>query len=97
MDSDTQTIDLAAGASTTVTFNNWSVDGDPATLHQLLETLALSVADYLNAQVAAGAQAIMIFDTWGGALTPEAYREFSLDYMAKIVENLNREAAVNLV
>lgn len=65
---------------------------DPKTLHKLLDTLALSVTDYLNAQVAAGAQSVMIFDTWGGALTPEAYKEFSLGYMHKIVENLTREA-----
>jgi uroporphyrinogen decarboxylase len=47
---------------------------------------------YLNAQVAAGAQAVMVFDTWGGALTPADYREFSLAYMQRIVEGLIRES-----
>jgi uroporphyrinogen decarboxylase len=46
---------------------------------------------YLNAQVAAGAQAVMVFDTWGGALTPADYREFSLLYMKRIVDGLTRE------
>lgn len=64
---------------------------DPATLHRLLDVLSDAVAAYLNAQIAAGAQAIMIFDTWGGSLTPAGYREFSLAYMQRIVENLQRE------
>jgi len=61
---------------------------DPAALHRLLDVLARSVAQYLNAQIAAGAQAVQIFDTWGGVLTPAAYREFSLTYMEKIVRQL---------
>jgi len=63
---------------------------EPALLHQLLDKLAESVISYLNAQIAAGAQAVQIFDTWGGVLSPEKYREFSLRYMAQIVEGLNR-------
>jgi uroporphyrinogen decarboxylase len=47
---------------------------------------------YLNAQVAAGAQALMLFDTWGGVLSPERYREVSLAYMQRIVEALQRES-----
>jgi len=43
-----------------------------------------AVADYLNAQIAAGAQAVMIFDTWGGALADGAYQEFSLAYMRRL-------------
>ncbi|MFZ1344023.1 uroporphyrinogen decarboxylase [Thiothrix eikelboomii] len=66
--------------------------GDPKTLHLLLEKLAKSVTRYLNAQIAAGAQAVMIFDTWGGTLTPSTYREFSLAYMQQIVDGLQREA-----
>ncbi len=65
---------------------------DPATLHMLLENLAESVTQYLNAQIRAGAQAVMIFDTWGGSLTPETYQTFSLDYMQRIVDGLDREA-----
>ena len=65
---------------------------EPATLHLLLEKLADSVTSYLNAQIHAGAQAVMIFDTWGGSLTPETYQAFSLNYMSRIVEGLEREA-----
>ena len=64
----------------------------PALLHQLLATTARAVTEYLNAQIAAGAQAVMVFDTWGGALSPRDYREFSLRYMQEIVSGLTREA-----
>lgn len=64
----------------------------PDLMHKLLDTTAQSVISYLNAQVAAGAQALMIFDTWGGSLTPRDYKEFSLRYMQQIVEGLTREA-----
>jgi uroporphyrinogen decarboxylase len=64
---------------------------EPATLRALLETLANATTLYLNAQIAAGAQAIMVFDTWGGVLTPAQYREFSLHYMQAIVHGLKRE------
>jgi len=64
----------------------------PEQMHALLAKLAEAVTFYLNAQIAAGAQAVMIFDTWGGTLTPDDYREFSLAYMQRIVEGLTREA-----
>jgi uroporphyrinogen decarboxylase len=64
---------------------------DPATLHRLLALLTESTTLYLNAQIAAGAQAVMIFDTWGGVLAPRQYREFSLQYMTSIVAGLKRE------
>lgn len=64
----------------------------PRDLHRLLDILARSVIAYLNAQIAAGAQAVMIFDTWGGVLTPAQYEEFSLAYMARIVAGLTRQA-----
>jgi uroporphyrinogen decarboxylase len=63
----------------------------PALMHRLLDVLARSVTAYLNAQVAAGAQALMVFDTWGGALSPRDYKEFSLRYMERIVQGLTRE------
>lgn len=63
----------------------------PELMHQLLDTLAKSVIVYLNAQIKAGAQAVQIFDTWGGALSHSAYREFSLQYMNQIVDGLIRE------
>ena len=62
----------------------------PDLLHHMLETTALTVIQYLNAQIAAGAQAVMIFDSWGGALSHNAYREFSLNYMQKIVAGLTK-------
>ena len=64
----------------------------PELMHQLLGVLADSVTAYLNAQIRAGAQAVQIFDTWGGALSHGAYREFSLQYMARIVAGLIKEA-----
>lgn len=64
---------------------------DPESMHHLLAILADSVALYLNAQILAGAQAVMIFDTWGGILTPESYQKFSLYYMQKIVNQLDRQ------
>jgi uroporphyrinogen decarboxylase len=60
----------------------------PDLLHHILETTAQTVIQYLNAQIAAGAQAVMIFDSWGGALSHDAYIEFSLNYMKKIVAGL---------
>jgi uroporphyrinogen decarboxylase len=55
-----------------------------------LDTTAQTVIQYLNAQIAAGAQAVMIFDSWGGALSHDAYKEFSLNYMQKIVNGLTK-------
>ncbi len=63
----------------------------PDAMHALLDVLAQSVTEYLNAQVAAGAQALMIFDTWGGILAPLHYQQFSLNYMTRIVASLTRE------
>jgi uroporphyrinogen decarboxylase len=64
----------------------------PDLLHTLLDKTAQSVTSYLNAQIARGAQAAMIFDTWGGVLAPQNYRDFSLAYMQQVVEGLTREA-----
>lgn len=64
---------------------------EPQTLHLLLDKLADSVIEYLNAQIKAGAQSVMVFDTWGGVLTPRDYKLFSLQYMHKIVDGLIRE------
>jgi uroporphyrinogen decarboxylase len=65
---------------------------EPAAAHDLLAKLADTVTDYLNAQIDSGAQAVQIFDTWGGALSAEAYLEFSLAYMQRIVGGLRRES-----
>ena len=63
----------------------------PELLHHILDVNAESVIRYLNAQIDAGVDAVMIFDTWGGALTASAYQEFSLEYMRKICQKLKRE------
>jgi uroporphyrinogen decarboxylase len=65
---------------------------EPELMHQLLSKLATSVAAYLTEQIRSGAQAVQIFDTWGGALSHSAYREFSLRYMTEIIDQLPREA-----
>ncbi|UJF23725.1 uroporphyrinogen decarboxylase [Suttonella sp. R2A3] len=69
----------------------------PEVMHALLAKLTQSVTDYLNAQIAAGAQIVMIFDTWGGALPHWAYPLFSLDYMKNIVAGLNKDSEGNRV
>jgi len=65
--------------------------GDPKALHALLDKLARATTAYLNMQIEAGAQAVMLFDTWGGALSTPAWQEFSLAYLEKIVAGLTRE------
>ena len=64
---------------------------NPKHLHQLLNVLADTVIDYLNAQIEAGADSVMIFDTWGGLLNKESYENFSLRYMSKIVDGIHRK------
>jgi uroporphyrinogen decarboxylase len=64
----------------------------PRELHRLLDLLAKATILYLNAQIAAGAQAVMLFDTWGGVLTPAQYEEFSLHHMAQVIDALTRKA-----
>jgi uroporphyrinogen decarboxylase len=63
----------------------------PDLLHRILSVTADAVTAYLNAQIESGAQAVMIFDSWGGSLSAAAYEEFSLQYMQRIVGNLLRE------
>ncbi len=62
----------------------------PDLLHRILEVNARAVADYLNAQVEAGAQVVMLFDTWGGSLTAAQYEEFSLSYMRKVISQVHK-------
>jgi uroporphyrinogen decarboxylase len=61
---------------------------DPVAMHRLLKKVANVTTGYLDAQIAAGAQAVMIFDTWGSVLTPAAYRDYSLEYMSTILSGL---------
>jgi len=63
----------------------------PELLHRILDVNARAVAAYLNAQIEAGAQAVMIFDTWGGTLSDAAFREFSLAYASRAIGELVRE------
>jgi uroporphyrinogen decarboxylase len=63
----------------------------PDLLHHILKTNAQAVVAYLNAQIDAGAQAVMVFDTWGGVLADGAFQEFSLAYMAEVITGLKRE------
>jgi len=64
---------------------------EPETMHRLLSHLVTAITAYLNAQIAAGVDAVMIFDTWGGILTPSAYTQFSLQPMRDIIAGLQRE------
>lgn len=65
---------------------------EPRQMHRLLALLARAVTAYLDAQIGAGAQVVQLFDTWGGVLSPGAYREFSLQYMAQIIAGLRSGA-----
>jgi len=64
----------------------------PQLMHRLLDRLADAVADYLGAQIRAGAQAVQVFDTWGGSLSAAGYLEFSLEYMRRVLARLPTEA-----
>lgn len=66
---------------------------DPKSAHQLLQVVTHSVVQYLKAQIAAGAQSLMVFDTWGGMLSTENYKLFSLSYMQQIVTELKQDDA----
>ena len=65
----------------------------PDLMHRILQTNADSVAAYLNAQIDAGAQAVMIFDSWGGVLADGAFQQFSLAYTAQVLARLTRKGA----
>ena len=82
---------VEGGSSKAFTVIKKMMYADPKALHLLLDKLAKSVTLYLNAQIKAGAQSVMIFDTWGGVLTGRDYQQFSLYYMHKIVDGLLRE------
>ena len=69
----------------------------PDLLHRLLDTNTQAVVAYLNAQIEAGAQAVMVFDTWGGALSHAAYHEFSLRYMQQVMQGLTRTSQGEIV
>ncbi len=70
---------------------------EPELAHRLLEKISTSVSRYLSAQIAAGAQAVQIFDTWGGILTPDAFREFSLRYIRQVISETKTGGAPVIV
>jgi uroporphyrinogen decarboxylase len=82
---------VEGGGSKTFAHIKGMMYANPGLLHRMLDVVTRATTVYLNAQIAAGAQAVMVFDTWGGALAPAQYREFSLEYMARIVAGLTRE------
>jgi uroporphyrinogen decarboxylase len=82
---------VEGGASTDFRLIKTMLYARPDLLHQILSVNARAVTAYLNAQIEAGAQAVMLFDTWGGSLSDAAYREFSLAYMQQVVSGLIRE------
>ncbi|KOR29720.1 uroporphyrinogen decarboxylase [Achromatium sp. WMS1] len=84
---------VEGGSTKSYTYVKAMLYETPSTLHNLLKVLADNITLYLNAQVSAGAQVLMLFDTWGGVLTPEAYQEFSLAYLERIFAGLVRESA----
>ena len=69
----------------------------PELLHRILDVNARAVTDYLNRQIAAGAQAVMVFDTWGGTLSDAAFAEFSLAYSRKVLQGITRESGGRVV
>lgn len=71
--------------------------GRPDLLHHILDTNCRAVTAYLNGQIEAGADAVMIFDTWGGILSTPAFREFSLAYLARVIEGLERGSGTEAV
>lgn len=81
---------IEGGSSKNYAFSKQMLYQRPDLMHHLLDVLAQSIIAYLNAQIAAGAQALMIFDTWGGILTPATYREFSLRYARQIITGLEK-------
>jgi uroporphyrinogen decarboxylase len=88
---------IEGGSSKEFKFTKQMMLDDPDGFRALLDKLASAVRFYLEAQIAAGADAVQIFDTWGGALAPDHFKRFSLDYIFKIVSNMSRDGAPVIV
>lgn len=88
---------IEGGSSKEYTLAKGMMYTAPATMHLLLAKLAESITAYLNAQIAAGVNVVMLFDSWGGVLSDECYREFSLEYMQRIVAGIKPGPAGNKV
>jgi uroporphyrinogen decarboxylase len=82
---------IEGGGSTDFRHTKTMLYSRPELLHRILAVNAEAVTRYLNAQIEAGAQAVQIFDTWGGVLSTDAFLEFSLPYMQRIIAGLIRE------
>ncbi len=82
---------IEGGSSKTFAATKRMLFDDPVTLHTLLEMLAEAVAAYLNAQIRHGVHAVQIFDTWGGILAPPYFEAFSLAYIRRVIESIERE------
>lgn len=81
---------IEGGSSKDFRFGKQMMFAEPDTLHLLLQKLTDAVIDYLKMQIVAGAQVVQIFDSWGGALAHRQFKEFSLDYLTKIVSSLKQ-------
>ena len=81
---------VEGGASTDFRHTKAMMYGAPALLHRILSINADAVTAYLNAQIRAGAQVVMLFDTWGGSLNGRAFREFSLQYLRRVLSGVHR-------
>ncbi len=88
---------VEGGASADLSTVKTMLYGRPELLHHILDVNCRAITAYLNAQIEAGAQAIMIFDTWGGMLSTAAYHEFSLAYLQRIVAGLRRKHGAETV
>ena len=82
---------IEGGSSREYAYSKNMLYDEPELLHHLLDKLAIATRDYLNAQIEAGVDAVMIFDSWAGILTPSAYREFSLASIRRILDGLVRD------
>jgi uroporphyrinogen decarboxylase len=88
---------IEGGGSKEFKYTKQMMLDEPDMLSELLDKLAIAVRLYLEAQLAAGADAVQIFDTWGGILSPDHYKRFSLEYMFKIVSTMNRNGSPVIV
>lgn len=88
---------IEGGSSKSFSQSKRMMYSEPESLKQLVNCLADNVIAYCQAQIDAGVDAVMIFDTWGGILTPSAYREFSLAPMQRIVEGLKAKSDTPII
>jgi uroporphyrinogen decarboxylase len=88
---------IEGGGSKDFRYSKQMMLDDPDTFMLLLDKLSTAIRYYLEAQIAAGADAVQIFDSWGGSLSPDHYKRFSLDPMFKIISNMHRNGTPVIV